>query len=132
MSAPRPTARAREGARPWDVAVVVPARDEVELLPRCLASVVTAVDRVDTTGRVHILVVADRCVDGALGVWPHDPTRGCGLQLVARSARSVACPSDPHERLDHDVLLDVPQHTPQRRVVPQQVVDLVAEEHVVA
>lgn len=291
MSAPRPTARAQEGARPWDVAVVVPARDEVELLPRCLASVVTAVDRVDTTGRVHILVVADRCVDdteaaaaatlacadasivrarcanvgrarqvgvdSALRVWPHDPTRrlwiamtdadsvvpphwlayqlgaaaqgwhavagavavtdwgdrssrtahalgahrraqrrsgtppvhGANLgvradalaavggvpavahsedagtvELLERADRPVLrtpdlvvgtsarrsgrspggfsslldrlgtspCPSDPHERLDHDVLLDVPQHTPQRRVVPQQVVDLVAEEHVVA
>lgn len=291
MSACPSSACAPEGARPWDVAVVVPARDEVELLPRCLASVVTAVGRVDTTGRVHIVVVADRCVDdteaaaavtlasahasivrarcanvgrarqvgvdGALRMWPHDPTRrlwiamtdadsvvpphwltyqlqaaaqgwdavagavavtdwgdrssrtadalrahrrdqhrsgtppvhGANLgvradalaavggvpavahsedagtvELLERAGRPVlrtpdlvvgtsarrsgrapggfsslldrlgasAWLSAPHERFDHDAFLDVPQHAPQRRVVAQQIVDLVAVEQVVA
>jgi len=63
MPACLPATHAGEGAPPRDVAVVVPARDEVELLPRCLASVAIAVDRVATACRVHIVVVADRCVD---------------------------------------------------------------------
>lgn len=63
MSTCRPATHVGEGAPPPDVAVVVPARDEVELLPRCLASVATAIDRVATACRVHIVVVADRCID---------------------------------------------------------------------
>jgi glycosyltransferase involved in cell wall biosynthesis len=63
MSAGLPVTDVGGGAPRPDVAVVVPARDEVELLPRCLASVTTAVDRVATACRVHIVVVADRCVD---------------------------------------------------------------------
>ena len=60
-SRPPPTAAAR-GAR-WDVAVVVPARDEAALLPRCLASVAGAAARVAPPSRVHVVVVADRCSD---------------------------------------------------------------------
>ncbi|HSJ45447.1 MAG TPA: glycosyltransferase family 2 protein [Euzebyales bacterium] len=60
---PRPCVAAAGRRTPWDVAVVVPARDEVELLPRCLASIVAAAGSVPAPGRTHIVVVADRCVD---------------------------------------------------------------------
>lgn len=61
---PWPRLRSAEpGGVPLDVAVVVPARDEVEVLPRCLASVVTAAAQVPAEVRVHVVVVADRCAD---------------------------------------------------------------------
>lgn len=47
------------------IAVVIPARDEEELLPRCLASVLAAADRSRRQPGVviDVIVVADRCTD---------------------------------------------------------------------
>lgn len=55
---------------PLHVRVVVPARDEEELLPACLASLCVAAERVRTERGVSvgILVVLDRCTDGSAGV----------------------------------------------------------------
>ena len=45
---------------------MIPARDEEELLPRCLASVAAAVQALDTPGsRVSVVVVLDSCTDGS-------------------------------------------------------------------
>lgn len=50
--------------RPDDVVVVVPARDEERLLPRCLAAVQVACEQVRAAGvRAHVVVVADACSD---------------------------------------------------------------------
>ncbi|MEO6021315.1 MAG: glycosyltransferase [Knoellia sp.] len=50
------------------VHVVIPARDEEQLLPRALASLALAQEQVESTHphlRVDITVVLDRCVDGS-------------------------------------------------------------------
>lgn len=74
------------GGTPWHVAVVVPARDEVELLPRCLASVVAAAERVPVPAAVHIVVVADRCVDDTEAV--------AATTLASASASIIRARSD--------------------------------------
>jgi glycosyltransferase involved in cell wall biosynthesis len=48
------------------IAVVIPARDEEELIGRCLASVLEAARHV--TARVTVIVVADGCLDGTVAV----------------------------------------------------------------
>ncbi len=51
------------------VAVVVPARDEEELLPGCLDALRTAAERVEHDGvPVEVLVVLDRCHDASADV----------------------------------------------------------------
>ena len=54
---------------PSAVVVVVPARDEEDLLPRCLASLVVASRRVAHLGvRSEVVVVADTCTDRTVDV----------------------------------------------------------------
>ena len=56
---------------PGAVAVVIPARDEEDLLPACLDSVATAVDAVHAAHpqvRTRVVVVLDACRDGSAGV----------------------------------------------------------------
>jgi len=48
---------------PEHIGVVIPARDEEELLPHCLASVACAVRELDLPARVSVVVVADSCTD---------------------------------------------------------------------
>lgn len=76
---------AGRGAR-WDVAVVVPARDEAELLPRCLASVARAAARVAPPSRVHVVVVADRCSDATEAVAAAALARADGSIVRTRGA----------------------------------------------
>jgi glycosyltransferase involved in cell wall biosynthesis len=49
--------------QPWRVAVLIPARDEEELLPRCLRSVLIALTALPAAVRANIIVVADNSVD---------------------------------------------------------------------
>jgi glycosyltransferase involved in cell wall biosynthesis len=49
------------------LAVVVPAHDEAELLPRCLAGLAVAVERVAPVP-VNVIVVADACTDATAAV----------------------------------------------------------------
>ncbi|MGO4689877.1 glycosyltransferase [Glaciibacter sp. 2TAF33] len=59
------------------IAVIVPARDEEELLPRCLAALEGAVEAVGDTAEppeVTVVVVLDSCTDSSLAIaarWPH-------------------------------------------------------------
>lgn len=65
------------------LAVVVPVRNEEELLPGCLASIDVAARRVDAP--VHVVVVLDRCTDGSARIaqaWP-------GVVCVATDAGCV-------------------------------------------
>jgi glycosyltransferase involved in cell wall biosynthesis len=58
------------------VAVIIPARDEEKLLPRCLAAVHRSVDELALRHpaiTVRTLVVADRTTDGTLDVIAADP-----------------------------------------------------------
>lgn len=63
MGAQQQAVDGADATAPWTMAVVVPARDEADLLPRCVAAVVAAADRVRACVRVHVVVVADACVD---------------------------------------------------------------------
>jgi glycosyltransferase involved in cell wall biosynthesis len=47
----------------WRVAVMVPARDEEELLPRCLHSILIAISVLPASVRGEVIVVADSSVD---------------------------------------------------------------------
>src|ERR1700722_5959123 len=48
---------------PWHVAVLIPARDEEELLPRCPRSVLTSVAQLPEPQRSEIIVVSDSSTD---------------------------------------------------------------------
>ncbi len=74
-----PTGRIRR------VGVVVPARDEVLLLPRCLAAIRLAVldlDRATDDVTVDVVVVLDRCTDGSAAVVAADRLAR-GVEVVA-------------------------------------------------
>ena len=67
--------------------VVVPARDEEQLLGRCLAAISLAVDRVRATHRdlaTAVLVVADQCVDSSA-----DIARRAGARVLEIEAGCV-------------------------------------------
>ena len=62
-----------------NVIVVIPARDEEELIGPCLDSVIAA-----ATPATRILVVADGCVDGTAEV-----ARSRGVEVLELGGRSV-------------------------------------------
>jgi glycosyltransferase involved in cell wall biosynthesis len=68
VSPPLRLARAASAGRGRTIAVVVPARDEAALLPRCLAAVSVAAAAVRATTTVHVVVVADACTDATEAV----------------------------------------------------------------
>lgn len=73
---------------PTAVAVVIPARDEEELLPACLDSVVVAVEALRTSHpqiRTQVFVVLDACHDGSAQVVAHHP----GVSATATQAGCV-------------------------------------------
>ncbi|MCV2491387.1 glycosyltransferase [Geodermatophilus sp. YIM 151500] len=70
------------GGRPR-LGVVVPARDEAELLPACLRALQVAVARV-RQGRVPVVVVADGCTDGTAAI-----ARAGGAVVVERGRAGV-------------------------------------------
>jgi glycosyltransferase involved in cell wall biosynthesis len=95
----------------WTVAVVIPARDEAALLPRCLASVLAAADHARHAADVLVVVLADRCVDetaavaaqALAGTWAsvvHTMAGNVGQarQLGCAAVRSI-CRSVPSDRL---------------------------------
>lgn len=80
------------------VAVVIPARDEEDLVGRCLASVDVAAARARRRGiRVHVILVADDCRDGTASV-----ARAADVEVIegrdgrvgAARARGVAAALD--------------------------------------
>jgi glycosyltransferase involved in cell wall biosynthesis len=54
--------------KPWHIAVVIPARDEQELLPRCLRSVQNARRMLPPDVSSDLIVVADQSTDGTFQV----------------------------------------------------------------
>ena len=81
-SGPRP-----RGAGPDVLHVVVPAHDEAELLPACLASVATAADAVRAAEPdvvVRVTVVADACTDATAAL-----ARAAGVDVLEVEARCV-------------------------------------------
>lgn len=93
--------------RPWQVAVVIPARNEEQSVSACLHSVRRAVWQLSQTRphvRTRVVVVLDRCTDGTAGVVAGFPdvallpvhhgcvgaARAAGVDLVARSSAAAA------------------------------------------
>jgi glycosyltransferase involved in cell wall biosynthesis len=73
----------RDQATPVKVAgVVVPAHDEEELLPKCLAALRDAAESVRIP--VHLLVVADACTDETAA-----EAAACGAEVIMIRLRNV-------------------------------------------
>jgi glycosyltransferase involved in cell wall biosynthesis len=53
---------------PWHIAIVIPARDEQELLPRCLRSVQKARLMLPSHITSDLIVVTDQSTDGTFGI----------------------------------------------------------------
>lgn len=67
------------------VTVVIPARDEEELVGRCLASVEVAASRARAAGvRVRVILVADDCRDHTAEV-----ARAAGVEVIESAAGRV-------------------------------------------
>jgi glycosyltransferase involved in cell wall biosynthesis len=60
---PNPSNSGHLDIRSWHICVVIPARDEEKLLPRCLNSVLRATERVCEPDTADIVVVSDLCTD---------------------------------------------------------------------
>lgn len=52
----------------WHVCVLIPARNEEALLPRCLDSVLKAIDSVSPYATTDIIVAADKCTDRSFAI----------------------------------------------------------------
>ncbi|MBB5060529.1 glycosyltransferase involved in cell wall biosynthesis [Granulicella aggregans] len=53
---------------PWHIAIVIPARDEEELLPRCLRSILTAIAFLPANVTSDVVVVADQSADSTFAL----------------------------------------------------------------
>lgn len=67
----------------WRIAVVVPARDEADLVGRCVRSVRAAVAALPDPAAAYVVVVADACVDATADV--------ALRELAATAAAVVRC-----------------------------------------
>jgi glycosyltransferase involved in cell wall biosynthesis len=77
---------------PRRIGVVIPVRNEEELLPRCLASVAAAANSLETEPRVQVsvAVVLDSCSDGSASAAAEaGRDLGLDLQLLETSAGNV-------------------------------------------
>lgn len=67
------------------IAVIIPAHDEAETLPRCLTAMGLAAGAAEAAGyRVEILVVLDRCSDGSAAL-----ARAFGVHTLEVDVRNV-------------------------------------------
>jgi len=78
----------------WHVDVLIPARNEEELLPRCLQSVLASLSALPGNTTAHIIVVADSCTDHTPQI-AAEMLRGRGTVLnaevgAAGAARALA------------------------------------------
>jgi glycosyltransferase involved in cell wall biosynthesis len=78
---------------PWHIAIVIPARDEEELLPRCLRSILTATSVLPSDVTSDVVVVADQSGDSTFSL-ARDMLRNAGTVVetdagCVGSARSV-------------------------------------------
>ncbi len=76
----------------WHVGVLIPARNEENLLPRCLDSMHRAIDFLRGSATVDIVVAADRCSDRTLRIaermlWG----RGAAIEIDAGAAGVARC-----------------------------------------
>lgn len=83
----RSSGGAAEDGRPAAVGVVIPARNEQELLPACLRSVVEAAGRLEMPAR--IVVALDRCTDRSAAIAAEFRAAGCPVRSVPVSRPGV-------------------------------------------
>ena len=98
------------------VAVVVPARNEQQLLPGCLAALAAAAERV--TVPVTVLVVLDRCTDGTAETAGRAPRRPVGREprrLCRGGARHRRRPAPSRTPARRRAGRGSPARTPTRR-----------------
>lgn len=74
----------------WHVSVLIPARDEEDLLPRCLRSVVVATSRLDPFTTSDIVVVADSCTDRTAQIATDILGRSCDVVAATIGAAGAA------------------------------------------
>jgi glycosyltransferase involved in cell wall biosynthesis len=79
---------------PWHVSVLIPARNEEKLLPRCLRSIFASVAMLPPSVTTDVIVVADRSTDLTHQI-AKEMVRGRGLALSTESgavgrARAIA------------------------------------------
>ena len=80
---------------PWHVCILIPARDEEELLPRCLASIEAARQILPSNVTTDLIVAVDSSVDGTLEIARHntrpdDLIFSTGLGVVGGVRRMAA------------------------------------------
>jgi glycosyltransferase involved in cell wall biosynthesis len=79
---------------PWHVSVLIPARNEEKLLPRCLRSIFTSLALLPSSVTTDVIVVCDRSTDLTYQI-AKETTKGRGLALsiesgVVGTARAMA------------------------------------------
>ena len=79
---------------PWHIAILIPARDEAVLLPRCLRSIEYARAYLPPHVTSDVVLVADRCIDNTFAL-ARDLLRADGLAVtssfgIVGSARAFA------------------------------------------
>ena len=79
---------------PWHVGILIPARNEEKLLPRCLESVFTSLSMLPPCVTTDVIVAVDRSTDLTFQI-AKEMTRGRGLAIsiesgVVGKARAVA------------------------------------------
>ena len=69
---------------PWHVSILIPARNEEKLLPRCLQSVFTSLSMLPSCVTTDVIVAVDRSTDLTYQI-AKEMTRGCGLAILIDS-----------------------------------------------
>lgn len=64
----------------WHVSVLIPARNEEDLLPRCLESVLAARERILGVATCDVVVAVDRSTDATFSI-ARRMLRGCGVAI---------------------------------------------------
>jgi glycosyltransferase involved in cell wall biosynthesis len=71
-------------SQPWHIAVLVPARNEEQLLPRCLASIVAAVAQLPAGVTADVVIAVDRSSDRTLEI-AERMVHGRGIVICTKS-----------------------------------------------
>jgi glycosyltransferase involved in cell wall biosynthesis len=69
---------------PWHVSVLIPARDEESLLPRCLQSVLEARDALGGVATCDVVVTVDRSMDATLAI-AHRMLASAGIVIRSKA-----------------------------------------------
>ena len=73
---------------PWHVSILIPARNEEKLLPRCLQSVFTSLSMLPPCVTTDVIVAVDRSTDMTFHI-AKEMTRGRGWQYQSNTVSLV-------------------------------------------